>query len=69
MGRAWWGAAGASWWCQQEVLPVYNCTREKSRTCLPEDEPWPVIEPGVWVLDGEAEHLLCGSSDYSFLSE
>lgn len=48
---------------------MYNCTREESRICLSEAEPRPVIEPRVQVLDGEAEHLLYGSSDYSFLNE
>lgn len=41
MGRGWWGAAGG----------------DSSRTrgiCSLEGVPWPVVDPGVWVVDGEA---------------
>ena len=48
---------------------MHNCTREVSRICFSEGGPQPVIEPGMWVLDGEGEHLLCGSSGYSFMKE
>lgn len=51
------------------VSRSYLCMREESRPCLSEDEPQPAIDPGVWVLDGEAEHVPCGSSDHSFLNE
>lgn len=47
---------------------MYNHTREESRICLSEGELWPVIEPAVWGLDGKAEHLLWGGSDYSFVN-
>lgn len=47
----------------------YLCMREESRTCLSKGEPQSAIDPGVWVLDGKAEHMLCGSSDHSFLNE
>lgn len=44
MGGGYWGAAGGD----------SSGTREKSRICSLQGVPWPVIQAGVWLLDGKA---------------
>lgn len=60
MDRARWGAAGASWCCQQWVLPdVYNnYVTEESRICLSEGESQPVLMVRLTICFGAVQIII-----------